>query len=83
MKTVTTNPKLEISRIIFPERKSSPVGQLGEGQARCRKICLSFAPRREACLTRLALRAAVREAELADWLASGGDYLSSMHQPIV
>jgi hypothetical protein len=26
--------------------------------------------------------AALRAAELADWQASGGDFLSSMHQPV-
>jgi len=37
--------------------------------------------RRESCLTRCAMLAALREAELAEWLDCGGDYLNSMHQP--
>lgn len=32
-------------------------------------------PRRESCLTRRAMLAALREAELAAWQASGGDSL--------
>lgn len=47
-----------------------------------RKIRLSFSPRREACLTKRALLAALREAEFDEWMATGGDYLSSMHQPM-
>lgn len=35
-------------------------------------------PRRESCLTRRALLAALREAELAAWQSSGGDYLRSL-----
>lgn len=41
-------------------------------------------PRRRECLTKRALIAAMRAAELAEWEASGGDYLRSgaMHQPV-
>jgi hypothetical protein len=39
-------------------------------------------PRHEHCVTKRHLIAALRQAELSDWLASGGDYLSSMHQPV-
>jgi hypothetical protein len=36
-------------------------------------------PRRESCLTRRAMLAALREAELAAWQNNGGDYL---HQAV-
>lgn len=29
-----------------------------------------------------AILASLRQAELQEWLASGGDYLASMHQPV-
>lgn len=80
MQTQTTN--LETNRATFRPRKLSPFLQLTEARARCRKIRLSFSPRREVCLTKRAMIAAIREAELADWIASGGDYLNSMHQPV-
>ena len=35
-------------------------------------------PRRPACLTRRAMVAALREAELQRWESSGGDYLRSI-----
>ena len=39
-------------------------------------------PRREACLTRRAKIAALREAELNDWLTDEDDFASAMHQPV-
>jgi hypothetical protein len=52
-------------------------------RARQRRIRSTFGiPRRAACLTRRALLAALREAEFAEWMATGGDYLASMHQPV-
>ncbi len=48
-----------------------------------RPVRISFpSRRRESCLTRRAMLAALREAEFDDWQATGGDYLDSMHQPI-
>jgi hypothetical protein len=41
----------------------------------------SFPPRRT-CLMKQML-AALREAEQAAWQASGGDFLNSMHQPVI
>jgi hypothetical protein len=39
-------------------------------------------PRREACLTRRAMRAALREAEFYDWLHQNNDFTAAMHQPV-
>lgn len=44
-------------------------------------------PRRQACMTKRAMLAALHEAELHEWLNSGGDYLdhnyhAAMHQPV-
>lgn len=53
------------------------------GQHRKLRIALPL-PRRRECLTKRALVAAMRAAELAEWEASGGDCLRSgpMHQPV-
>ena len=48
---------------------------------RARRVRVEL-PRHERCLTRRHLITALRQAELSDWLASGGDYLNSMHQPV-
>ena len=50
----------------------------------CDKIrfILPTLPRRKPCVTRRALLAAIRQAELAEWQASGGDYLHAMHRPV-
>jgi hypothetical protein len=39
-------------------------------------------PRHKHCLTRRNLLAALRQAELSEWLASGGDFLKRMPQPV-
>lgn len=56
--------------------------QLAGAQTKRRAIRISFAPRREVCLTKRAMLAALREAEFDEWLASGGDFLDRMHQPV-
>ena len=64
-------------------RKHTPFLQLAESRTRHRKVRAAFPlPRRESCVTKRAMLAALREAEYAEWMASGGDYVSSMHQPI-
>lgn len=65
-----------------PANKTSPFLQLTEARVRRHPMRISFpARRRESCLTRRALLAALREAELYDWQATGGDFLNSMQQP--
>jgi hypothetical protein len=80
--TWNTEPAVEIK--IQPDRKPSPFLQLAEARLRHRKIriALPTLPRRQSCVTRRAMLAALREAEFDDWQATGGDVLSSMHQPI-
>jgi len=77
-----TEPAVEIE--ISSARKTSSYLQLIEARARHRKIriALPTLPRRQSCVTRRAILAALREAELDEWQATGGDVLSSMHQPI-
>jgi hypothetical protein len=56
---------------------------LAELQTRRRPGRMAFPlPRREACLTRRAKIAAMREAELTDWLNDDDDFASAMHQPV-
>jgi len=75
-------PAVEIE--IQPARKTSLLQQLAEARASHRKIriALPALPRRRSCITRRAMLAALREAELDDWQATGGDVLSSMHQSV-
>jgi hypothetical protein len=63
----------------------SPFLRSAEVQGQCSKLRIALPmPRRRECLTKRALIAAMRAAELAEWEASGGDYLRSgaMHQPV-
>jgi hypothetical protein len=82
MQTQLTNRNIEAGNMTSRTRIQSPFIRISEVQSRCRKTRVSFSPRRESCLTKRALLAALREAELAEWMASGGDFLDSMHQPI-
>jgi hypothetical protein len=77
------NTEAAVEIKIQPARKMSSFLQPGEACPRRRPARISFpARRRESCLTRRAMLAALREAEFDNWQASGGDYLDSMHQPI-
>jgi len=82
MQTQLTNRSFETTSATSRLRTQSPFLRVAESQSRCRKARVSFSPRRETCLTRRALLAALREAEFAEWMNSGGDYLDSMHQPV-
>jgi hypothetical protein len=67
----------------LPLRQLAPFRQLVEAPESHRKVRIAIPlPRRPACLTRRAMLAALRAAELDEWAASGGDFLDSMHQPI-
>lgn len=72
-------PGFEIE--LQPARNPSPCLQLVEARARHRRIRIALPlPRRESCLTKRKMIAALREAELAEWhdrdlpgnLTSGG-----------
>jgi hypothetical protein len=65
-----------------PRTRLSTHLQLPDSRERRRHLRIAFVPRREACLTKRAMIAALREAEFDEWMASGGDYLASMHQPV-
>jgi hypothetical protein len=57
--------------------------QLAEIRTNRRPVRVSFpVPRRESCLTRRAMRAALRESEFHDWLNGGDDFVGTMHQPV-
>jgi hypothetical protein len=73
-------PAVEIE--ISSARKTSHFFQPA-GTPAHRPIRISFpSRRRESCLTRRAMLAALREAEFDNWQATGGDVLSSMHQSV-
>jgi hypothetical protein len=80
---LTWNTEAAVEIGIQPARKASPILQLAKAWMRRRPIRISLpSRRRESCLTRRAMLAALREAEFDNWQATGGDVLSSMHQPI-
>ena len=81
MQTQPTNRNTELTDATIRSRKLSSFLQLAEARWERRKIRISL-PRRESCRTKQKMLAALREAEFADWHASGGDFLNSMHQPI-
>jgi hypothetical protein len=63
--------------------ESSPRTHHRDAKCRDRAARISLPlPRRESCLTKRAMLAAMREAELDEWMRTGGDYLGSMHQPV-
>jgi hypothetical protein len=63
--------------------KHTPILERTEAHSRNRKIRIAVCwPRREVCLTRRAMRAALRESEFNDWLNGGDDFVGTMHQPI-
>jgi len=82
MQTQLTDRNLKTAGETSRLQTQSPFLRITESQSRCRKARVSFSPRRESCLTRRALLAALREAEFAEWMNSGGDFLDSMHQPV-
>jgi len=75
--TWNADPAIEIE--IQPVWQSSPFLQLAEAPSKHRRIrvALPTLPRRQSCLTKRAMLAALREAELAEWQASGGDFMRS------
>jgi hypothetical protein len=84
MKTELETQNIEINFTAERSATQSPFLRLAQARAMKQKLRIAFPPRRrESCQTRQAMLAALREAELADWEASGGDYLVSLHQPLV
>lgn len=72
--TWNIGPAVDIE--LLPAREPSPFALLPGGPG-CRRRIRVRMPllRRPVCLTKRAILAALREAELASWEATGGDYL--------
>ena len=74
--TWKTGPTVDIE--IVAAGKASTFHLLAEAFACPRRIRIRMPlPRRPACRTKRAMIAALREAELASWQATGGDFLRS------
>jgi hypothetical protein len=83
MQTQTLNRITETVGATSRSQKQNAIFQLAEACSNKHPVRVAFpVRRREACLTRRAMLAALREAELAEWMNSGGDFLDSMHQPV-
>jgi len=82
MKTTIINQSFEDARAAHRPARLWTRIHVHDACERRRNIRINFSPRRETCLTKRTMLAALREAEFAEWMASGGDYLASMHQPV-
>ena len=83
MQTQTLNRITETAEAANRSQKQTPFVQIAEARANRRPVRFAFpVRRRETCLTKRAMLAALREAEFAEWMNSGGDFLHSMHQPV-
>jgi hypothetical protein len=83
MQSQTLNRITETATAANRVQKQTLFHQLTDTQKRLRPVRVALpVRRRETCLTKRAMLAALREAEFAEWMASGGDYLDSMHQPV-
>ena len=83
MQTQLANRIAETTDAANRSRKLSTFLQLAQAQARQRPIRISFPlRRREACMTKRSMLAALREAEFYDWLAGGDDFADAMHQTV-
>jgi hypothetical protein len=78
-----TEPAVEIEIHQCRKTPARPAqdGRTQPGYDKIRFI-LPTLPRRKCCVTKRAMLAALREAELAQWEATGGDFLHAMHQPV-
>ncbi len=83
MQTQTWNRITETTEAGNRSQKQTTFSQLIETRSNKRPVRIALpVRRREVCLTKRAMLAALREAELAEWMTSGGDFLDSMHQPV-
>jgi len=74
------NMKADVSAL--PARQLSPFHPAKSRRPCNAQIALPAVPRRQLCRTSRSVLAALRAAELAEWQASGGDFLSSRQQPL-
>lgn len=79
MQAQLTNQNIETTNASIRSRKLSSFLQIAEARCERRTTRISL-PRRESCLTKQKMLAAMREAEFQEWMDTGGDYLDSMHQ---
>ena len=83
MQTQLANRIAETTDSTNRSRKLSTLLQLAEAQTRQRPIRVSFPlRRREQCLTKRSMLAALRDAEFHEWLAGGDDFTDAMHQTV-
>jgi hypothetical protein len=81
MQNEQPNEEIGTSQRTVHRRRSLPVRWSAGSAGRHQRIRIALSlPRRRPCLIKRAMLAALCEAELAEWLASGGDFLGSMHQ---
>ena len=82
MQTQTLNRITETVSAPNRSPKQSAFLQFTEAHSNKRPVRVALpVRRRESCLTKRAMLAALREAEFDEWMNSGGDFLDSMHQP--
>lgn len=83
MQTQFTQRNIETTNAARRSHKLSTCLQLAAVRTNRRPMRISFpVPRRESCLTRRALRAALRDAEFHEWLTTGDDFLDALHHPL-
>lgn len=83
MQTQLTHRNIETTNVTRRSHKLSTCLQLADIRTNRRPMRISFpVPRREECLTRRAMRAALRDAEFQEWLTTGDDFLDAMHHPL-
>ena len=83
MQTQTLNRITETTSATSRSQKQNTFLQLTEARSSKRPVRVALpVRRREECMTKRAMLAALREAEFAEWMNSGGDYLDAMHQPV-
>ncbi|MFO1512832.1 MAG: hypothetical protein U1F83_07980 [Verrucomicrobiota bacterium] len=82
MQTQTLNRITAAADNADRSQQLTPFIKLTDARAHRRPVRVALpVRRRESCLTKRALLAAMRKAEFAEWMNNGGDFLDSMHQP--
>ena len=83
MQTQTLNRITETTETVNRSKKPTLFLPVAHAAANRRPVRVALpVRRRETCLTKRAMLAALREAEFAEWMNSGGDFLDSMHHPV-
>ena len=83
MQTQPMNRILETNDATPRSRNALLRLHIADGRIGQRKVSVAIPIfRRESCMTKRAVLAALREAELEEWSASGGDFLASLRQSV-